>query len=165
MSVVFMASVDPAFLVYVDQLRDGHAESIDYTVDPAFIEVEESALRFLSPVCFRGEAYLAHEELILDLKVETEAQIPCRICNEWVAVPIKEPRLLHVEPISSLKRGHVDLRPILREALLLQVPHVVECNDGVCPQRKEIQSFLKEEDADSDSEIDGYQPFKQLDWE
>jgi len=157
-----MSSVDPAFLIYVDRLRDGQTESIDFQVAPEFLEIDENNLRFNHPVQFAGHAYLAQQELILNLEVRTLAQMPCRICNEWTDLPVHVPNLLHVEPTQELKRGYVDLRPILREALLLQLPHTVECSNGDCPKREEIQPYLRNTQAESGQGHDGYNPFKHL---
>ena len=157
-----MSSIDPAFLIYVDRLRDGQTESIDDQVPPDFLEVEDDNLRFDQPVKFTGQAYLAQQELILNLEVRTPALMPCRICNEWTEFAVHVPHLLHVEPTDELKRGYVDLRPVLREAILLQLPHTVECSGGHCPKRKEIQPYLKDGHSDSSSKNEGYKPFEHL---
>lgn len=150
-----------ALRIYVDRLKNQASETINESVPPDFIGVNEKDLRFTDPVDVTGEAYLAQDELILKLNVSTVAQMPCAICNQPTAIPI-DIELTNAEPIHGLKRGYFDLGDMIREAVLLDVPLVVECHDGQCPARSEMEPFLKKKKSGGDPG-DGYQPFADLD--
>jgi uncharacterized metal-binding protein YceD (DUF177 family) len=136
-----------AMKVYIDRLRDGHTEVFDAEVDPSFLEVDEPELTFRHPVKLVGKAYLAHDELVLNLTLSTQATVPCAICNDLFAYPIAVQDIVHVEPLSAVTKGIFDMSPVVREAILLEVPLVAECHGGICPERKEIEKFLKKEEA------------------
>lgn len=150
-----------ALRIYVDRLRHQDVELINETVPPDFIGVDDKDLRFTDPVNVTGEAYLAQDELVLKLAVSTVAQMPCSICNQLTAIPI-EIELTNAEPIQGLKRGFFDLGDMIREAVLLDVPLVVECHEGHCPARSEVEPYLKKKKSGQSPE-DGYQPFSDLD--
>ena len=59
--------IDDTCRIYVEQLRDGHSEKLNETLAPDFLEVHEADLSFVDPVIVSGEAYLADNELILQV--------------------------------------------------------------------------------------------------
>lgn len=146
--------------IYIDRLRKGASERIHLDLDPSFMNVQEKELVFDKPIHLDGEAYLAENELIIKISIRTEAQMTCSICNKLSPYAIEIKDLTHVVPIDEIK-GHIfELPPFLREAILLEVPFVVECSNGKCPERSQIQKFLadpKKKQAD-----EGYRPFKDL---
>lgn len=151
-----------ALRIYVDRLRTQGTESIQETVPPDFIGIQERELRFADPVQIAGEAYLAQDELVLRLTVDTEAQMPCAICNQLMSLPIHV-ELTHLEPVTGFKRGFFDMGDIIREAVLLEVPLVTECHSGNCPARSEVEPYLKKKKGSGLDSGDGYQPFADLD--
>jgi uncharacterized metal-binding protein YceD (DUF177 family) len=151
-----------ALRIYVDRLRTQGAEAIQETVAPDVIGVQEKDLRFVDPVRLAGEAYLAQDELVIRLTVDTEAQMSCAICNRLISVPLHV-ELTHLEPITSFKRGFFELGDIIREAVLLEVPLVAECNGGNCPARGEVELFLKKKKKSGLDSEEGYRPFADLD--
>ncbi len=157
-----MVSIDPAFKIYVDQLRAGKVEVLDAEVSPEFLDVEEKELSFSEPVALKGEAYLAQDELIVKVSATTHAQMPCRICNESCDVEVSIKNHLQVFPVGGLKRGYIDLREMLREALLLELPLTSECRGG-CSVRGEIGDYLREELEGGDDSETGFHPFADLD--
>lgn len=150
-----------ALRIYVDRLRAHEVEQIHETVPSDFLlEASEEDLQFLAPVRLEGEAYLAHQELVLKLSLSATALMPCAVCNKPVEVKIHIPELLHMEPLTAFKRGYFDMTDVVREAILLEVPLVTECQGGQCPDRKEMERYLKKK---SDREGDeGYHPFADL---
>lgn len=151
-----------AFKIYVDQLRDGHTELLDEEFSPELMEVEEDELRYLKPIKVSGETYLAEHELVLHLNIETEATIPCAICNEPASVKILLEGVYHAVPYEEIKSGIYVFKDLIRESLLLETPRFAEC-EGRCPRRKEVEKFLKEEASnDRQPPEEGQKPFANL---
>lgn len=153
------------FKIYVEQLRDGHVEKIDESIPSDFLGVQEKDLEFRDKVKVQGEAYLADDVLILHLNMESDAIIPCSICNKPVAYHVVILGLYHMEPLENIKAGIFYFNEIVREAILLETPRFTECENGQCPARKEISRYLKEPSASSNEEAEGFKPFADFDFE
>jgi uncharacterized metal-binding protein YceD (DUF177 family) len=166
-----MSEKDDRFKIYAEQLRDGHVEKINETYTPDFIDLDEERdeLHFNGNVEVNGEAYLADENLILHLKIDANATIPCSICNGPVEVEIELPNFYHMEPLADIKGGIFNFHEILREAILLEVPAFGECHGGNCPERPQVAKYIKATSSiksSGDDEIDeGYQPFADIDFD
>lgn len=156
---------DDHFRIFVEQLREGHTEEIDETFPPAFLDVHEKELVFTEPVTVKGEVYLAEDTLVLHLDIEAVAEVPCSVCNKPVEVPISIEGFYHAVPVNEIKGAVYDFSEVLRETILLEVPHLAECREGKCPQRKTIGKYLKKEKSPgSDDDGEGYRPFADLDF-
>ncbi len=153
-------TIDDQFRIYIDRLKDHHTEVLELALPPDFLDVHEPDLHFHQPVKVHGKAYLAHQELVLDLDVAATAIMPCAICNEPTEIPLELEHLLLVEPLSEVQAGVFDMRPLIREAILLEVPLTVECIGG-CPKRNEVEQFLKKEAADNPNSEE-FRPFEGL---
>ncbi len=94
--------------------------------------------------------------MILRLKAKTIAKIPCSICNELVTVPI-EVDVSHAEPLEEIL-SIFPFGPLLREDIFLQLPKFAECQNN-CPERKNIQKFLKTPASPARSESEGGSQF------
>jgi|688.fasta_scaffold03504_9 uncharacterized metal-binding protein YceD (DUF177 family) len=159
--------MDDAFKIYIEQLRDGHTEKLEETFDSGFLEVTEKDLSFQDPILLKGDAYLAEDMLILNLNVETQAILPCSICNTPVKIALRIGGFYHAEPIEQIKGGIFNFKEVLREMILLDAPHFAEC-EGRCPRRQEIAKYLKEpqkENTAHPQEDEGYHPFADFDWD
>lgn len=152
--------MDDRFNIYVEQLRDKDEERIQLTVAPDFLGVDEPDLQFEAPVHLQGEVYLADQELLFRWNIETEAKIRCTICNEWTPVTVKIVHFYTSIPLSEIKSGVYNFKELLRETVLLEVPHFAECDEGNCPKRKEFSPFLKGDAPETDTQ--GYHPFAEL---
>ena len=130
--------------IYIDRLREEKTETIEETLSPAYIDVDEPDLKFNAPVKNQGKAYLAEEHLVIQLKIETAAMISCSICNEPVKTPILLSNYYQTEELSQIKGQVYDYLLPLREAILLEVPSFVECM-GNCPKRAELKKYLQED--------------------
>ena len=148
--------------IFIDRLRDGHTETIDERLPSGLLEIREPDLVFDREVEVQGEAYLAQDELILRLNVQSECQIPCLVCNEAVSVPIKIENAYHAEPLQEVKGAVLDLKEILREMILLEIPPYVECCPGNCPKRPQIAPFMKPVEEAAKEEEEGNRPFSRL---
>ncbi len=156
-----MTVIDPALKIYVEQLRGGKTQHLSESISPEFLGVQEAELAFHSPVVIEGEAYLAQDDLVIQVDVQTAAQIPCRVCNELFSYEISIQKLMHIEPITDLKRGYFDISEVLREAILLEIPVIAECHNGHCPARKDMEGYLKQS-VEEDQAEEGYHPFEGL---
>ncbi len=155
--------MNEAFKIYIDQLRDGHSEKILEKLDPKFLDLHEEDLSFVDSVYIKGEAYLAEKDLVLHLDIETFASIPCSICNEEVKVAINLKNFYHSTPAAEITSGIFNFKETLRENILLMTPLFAECNNGQCPERKELKKFFRDgESPDTNSEDKGYHPFAHL---
>ena len=157
--------MEDAFKIYVEQLRDGHVEKLNESYEPAFLEIDEKDVSFMDPVLVKGEAYLAEDELILHLSIETKVILPCIVCNDRVKVPVLIQNAIQAVPLSEIKGGVLNMKELLREVILLDTPAFAEC-EGKCPRRKEIAKYLKEtEGKQQPNEEDGFTPFADLKWD
>ena len=82
--------------------------------------------------------------------------MPCSICNADQEQPLFLENFYHTESIADLKVPIFDLEPVLREALLVEVPHYVECKSG-CKERHKVMPYVREEEV--------YYPFSGIDKE
>jgi uncharacterized metal-binding protein YceD (DUF177 family) len=158
--------MDDAFKIYVEQLRDGHIEKIDEVFPSDILGVHEKDLDYEDDVLVKGDAYLAEENLILNLSISTFAILPCTICNEPVRVKVEVNRLYHAIPLEEIKGGVYSFKELVREAVILESPVFAEC-EGKCPRRQELARYFRKKVPPSEgpSDHDGYQPFANLDWD
>ncbi|MCC5831819.1 MAG: hypothetical protein JJU12_02105 [Chlamydiales bacterium] len=130
------------FKIFVHRLKDGQKERIEETLSPVFMDIHEKDLAFNVPVKIHGEAECADQALVLRLHIETEAAMPCAICNENVRVKLEIPDFCHTEEFEDIKGDVFDFKDILREAILLELPSRAECGNGKCPEREALAKFF-----------------------
>jgi uncharacterized metal-binding protein YceD (DUF177 family) len=155
--------MESPFKIFVDRLKKEDKLEIHEVVSPDFLDVHEEDLSFQNKVIVDGEAYLAHDELILHLAAEAEALIACAICNERVPTKVHLEAFYHAEPLKQIKGAVFDYQELLRESILLETPEFVEC-EGKCPKRKNLKKYLKSEESslEKTSDAEGYKPFSDL---
>lgn len=149
-----------AFIVHIDRLRGGAVQKIALLLSPEFFDINEPDLFFQDQVELSGDVYLAENELVLHLNASTIAHMPCSICNKILPISLTIKGFYHTEPLSEIKGALFDLRDPLREALLLELPKIVECKGG-CKERDSIASFLKK-DPETPDAPETYFPFSDL---
>lgn len=152
--------MDESFKIYADRLKDGHRETIVEQLPPDFLDVQETGLAFPAPIKIEGEAYLADSSLIIHLEITTEAIMPCAICNQATLVKIHISNFYHAQETSEIKGGVFDLKETLRETILLELPTVVECQNGNCPERKEMMKYCSKNEKQQSQ--DDHHPFANL---
>jgi uncharacterized metal-binding protein YceD (DUF177 family) len=150
--------------IYIDRLKSGHALKIDEMLSPDFLEVDEEDLLFENLVRIKGEAYLANEHLIVHFNVETQACLPCSICNDPIHIPIIIQNVYLSQPLVEIKGAIFDMTNEIRESILLQTPLFTECHNGKCPERENLKQFLKSAQKESKNDIVHF-PFADLDKE
>lgn len=134
--------MDETFLIYVDRLKKGGVEKLKEEVPPAFLDVHEEEMAFEEPVHFEGEAYLADDTLVLNLTMRTGVRMVCSICNKPVSIAINVANHYHCVPLAEVKTGVYSFESVVREAILLEAPHFVECGEGKCPERKSLDRYF-----------------------
>lgn len=147
--------IDDQFRIYVDRLSDGRVEEINLSFDPAFMDVQEEELAFPSQVAIKGKAYVSDGRLILSLKLQTHAQLPCSICNQLTKIPVVIGDFIHTQEIATIKGNIFNVSHVLREAILLELPLTAECLNGACPQREELKQYFTKPKGT-------YSPFEEL---
>ena len=145
------------FCIYIDRLKGDEVQKIDLTLPPDFFEVNEPGIGLNAPVKVSGQAYLTDDDLVLHLTASTVMQMPCAICNKMVPITLAIKDFYHAEPLSNIRTAVFDLRSVLREALLVELPNHAECQ-GKCPERASIEAYLHKEEKDSEH----YFPFSDL---
>ncbi len=151
--------MEEKLLLYTDRLNSGKSEEISCELPPSFLAVEEKELHFMAPIKLEGEAYIAEDSLVIHLKIETEARMPCSICNEETVLAITLPSFYHVEQLEDIRSRVFDYSPLVREGILLELPLMIEC-DGSCPKREELEKYLKSEPTKVKDEVQ--YPFEDL---
>jgi len=134
-----ISGMEDDFKIYVDRLREGREELIDFTKDPTFIGIPEE---FSEPVRISGVAYLANEHLIMRLNIETKAQFTCGICSEPSCVPIAIKEFYQTVELAKIPHSVFNFGDLVRDAILLHIPHTFECGGGNCPHREELSNYF-----------------------
>ena len=137
--------------IYTDRMKDGQSDSFKGTVSTTTLLPKELDVAFSDTLELLGEAYVAGDHLIIKLKIKASAWIPCAICNELVETPIILDNFYHAEPLEAITAGVFDFSELLRNDLLLELPHFAECQ-GKCPQREHIKKFLTKTNEKSSSQ-------------
>ena len=135
--------MEEKFTIWIDRLGEDKIQKINGSFSPIFLGIEENELEFRSPVQVQGKAYLADEELIIQLSASTKATLPCGICNKMTDCKLEITNFYHAQPIGEIKGGLFDFSEPLREALLLELPNYVECTEGNCPARATMTPYLR----------------------
>jgi uncharacterized metal-binding protein YceD (DUF177 family) len=152
--------MNSAFKILIDRLKGGLTQKIEEGLAPGFLGSDEPELQFRSKVHVKGEAYLTDEHLVIHLKAHTKIFMPCAICNQMIEVPLEVDNFYHTQPIEEIPSAVFDYSEALREALLIELPKIVECNSGSCPARENLQPFLRSQQR---SENTTYFPFADMD--
>ena len=141
------------YIVSIDRVRSEDSTKIEESFSPEFLAIAEQDLLFTAPVVVEVELSLGGDFLLIAGNITTEAQCRCKICNELFPIPLSID--FHWTTEEDLSQ-ELDLLPILREHILLEIPPFAECQDGNCPERKIVQNYFAKPEAPSS-------PFSDLD--
>lgn len=145
------------FDLYIDRLKNDDIEQILESVEPSSLGLEaENELSFSGKIVISGQAYLAKNHLILDLKIKANAIMPCSICNEDAETKLSIDDFSQTVEICEIKSSIYNFKEDVRSAILLKVPQFIECSDGQCPNRKDVNKYLNSQSKDTHS------PFSEL---
>jgi len=142
------------FTIPLDRLLNGKTHLIDQKISSDFMHLNEKDLIFKDPITIKGKAYLAQDDIILSINIYATSKITCSICNELTDFAINIENLYITQEIKELE-NFWDYQEHVREIILLEIPPFLECNDGHCSKREQIDPYLKDEKED-------YYPFKEL---
>ena len=145
------------FCIYIDRLKEGVVQKIDLSLSPDFFEVSEQGLCLDKPTQVTGETYLTDEDLVVHFSASTIVQMPCAVCNQMTPFILAVKNFYHAEPLINIRTAVFDIRSVVREALLVELPNVIECN-GECKERASITPYLRKAEQNSES----YFPFSDL---
>lgn len=151
--------MEEAFKIYVDRLQGKEEEVLEETFSPKDISLNDSEALFTSPILLKGEAFVAEGNLVLHLNIETRVALTCAICNETVDVKMHIRDFYHNEDLLQIQGGVFNFKELLREILFLELPVVAECNNGDCPERKNLVKFLNKKNT---QDANSYHPFSDL---
>lgn len=152
--------MEDAHIIYLERLRNQRGEEeLELKLSPDFLDVTEEGLSFDKDVRVSGRASLVEEELILEFEAQTEAYISCTICCQPVLTKVVTGSVIHAVPVSEASSGVWDMRPLIREEILLETPLFAECG-GACPEREALSPYLSK--PQEKKGVEGQQPFAGL---
>lgn len=147
-------------MIYIDRLKKGNEEKISFMIPPSFMEIDEEQLKFIDPIAVFGKAYLTEEHLVLHLTIQTSAQMPCKMCNIEKAYPVHIDNYYHTENLTAIQGGIFSMAPVIRDAILLDIPAYYACDIEECEGKQTTKKILKSRENQEDGE--SYHPFANL---
>jgi uncharacterized metal-binding protein YceD (DUF177 family) len=154
--------MDNTLKLYIARLQVQEEEEIKEILSPKFLEIEETDLSFNTPVYIQGKAYITGDHLIIQLNIKTKATLPCNICNKSTDIILELNNFYYTESLETIKKGVFDYQKPIREAIILEVPQFIECNNGNCIERKNIDNYIVKEKITT-KENDTRLPFSNID--
>lgn len=127
--------------IYIDRLANDSVENFDLSIQPSYFEIEEKELKLIDVVSLKGSAYLANDHLIIELSINTQAQMPCSICNDFFPFIVEIFSIRLNVPISKISNSIYDLTDEVRNQILLTIPSFSECTGGNCSEREVINLY------------------------
>ena len=143
------------FDIYTDRLSGQKEEKIALTVNYDELGFDKE-LVFSKPITIDAKVYAVSDFLIVHATLTTGLSLPCHICNKEVNQNIDIPDFYFTKPLKEIPHKIVSLIPIFREAILLQVPSVIECG-GNCPHRDNLKKYMENNPSKAN-----YHPFAGL---
>jgi len=137
------------FKIYIDRLEGDRTEKINITTDSAFLDINEKELCFNDSVAIRGQAEMQNDFLILRLQIETVYESICSVCNRLTKQKLILKNCNFCIPRSDIKQAAFDFQDLARQAILLEIPAFLECNEGNCKERKNVEQFTKKPKGDT----------------
>ncbi|WP_053368837.1 YceD family protein [Bacillus sp. FJAT-27245] len=134
--------------------------AIDELVNADEIKEIDSSVRGVSPIRVTGRADIGPHKAVFNIRLTGHLVLPCSRTlvdvNYPVDVETTETFLFNTSGYETDEEAHqvkgdvVDLMPVIREILLLEIPIQVFCNDanpeGAAPQSGKDWEVVREED-------------------
>lgn len=149
------------YLIYLDRLKRGEKEDLTGTISAEVFEIEENDLLCKDPIEVKGEAYISDDHLILHFSAYTRVTMPCSICNAMIEQAIQVKNAYQTIELSEINGTTFPSEQTIRDTLLLELPHFVECNNGNCSERPLIEPYLHNPEEEKGEDI--HYPFSGLD--
>lgn len=132
------------FKVYIGRLRE-RPERHSLKVASDFLEINEPLLQFLDPIELKIYHYLADQVLICEWEIKAKFSTICSVCGESCQDSIEIDSYSHAEELANIPQSVFNFKDLLRDTILLHVPHTVECCGGKCPKREILSAYLVKE--------------------
>ncbi len=132
-------------LVQVDlrSLEEGELFILKGSLSPESLDLDQNETKQFSAVAYNLEGQLFSESLVMKVDLKGEKTISCKICNKEFTTEILIEKAHEIISLDDVAGYKVDLIPTLRNLFLLEDPGVLECNNGSCTDRPEVENFLK----------------------
>lgn len=108
-----------SFKIYVDQL-EGVESAIKSSISAQELDLEDRELKIAAPIEVSGCSYIAGSELVIQIDIATKIAIPCRICNEWVTLPLEIEDCYLTTSLEEIKGGFFILTNSLERLFYLK---------------------------------------------
>jgi uncharacterized metal-binding protein YceD (DUF177 family) len=139
--------------IALDQLQDGESLTIEESLPPSFLQIDDTDLICNRPIYLKGSVTRASGHLLLRFVAQTEVFMPCSFCNEMTLVPLKTGELTYESDETIFDYSH-----LVREEVILMIPQFAECAGGHCPHRSLIDQLRKKKSASTSY----HTPFSEL---
>jgi len=133
--------------IYIDRLALGKSENIEVILPFDFLQADDEDVRFCAPISVKGEAYVADDHLILRLSLGTQFSTKCAICNGACEVQISLEHFYQTVPLAKIPSAVFNFGDLVRDALLLEIPHSSECGGGSCQEREGLKKYFSNGDS------------------
>jgi uncharacterized metal-binding protein YceD (DUF177 family) len=150
-------------VIHIDRLKEGKSLKIEETFSPKDLDLGDDSLTFDSRIEIKGNTYLAEDHLVIQLDIKGSAIMPCLVCNKETKIPFFLKNVYITKPTDDISSGSFSFKDDLREAIYLDLPAYAECQEGDCPERKNMQNYLKQSSSSGAAKKeDHYFPFNSL---
>ena len=129
--------------LYVDRLRAGEYKNSSFVTSPIIMEGINNEASYDHDIKVETDATIAAEFLILNISIETEVKIFCKICNSPITKKISVSEKHVSFSLSDMKSGLFSLAPFICELININTPRYQECK-GNCPERDTLSKYLKQ---------------------
>ena len=153
----------PVLTIYPRHILDDPVE-LQATLPPEVLELNDFAARAKAPVQVELTVQRDGESLIVTGHLETVLSVLCCRCGDWIDRPVKVDnfvQLLEAEEIAKV--DSIDLTPLVREDILLDLPVAASCRltaDWKCPFTG--KAYPEPKAGESPSPIHGEDIWKEL---
>lgn len=141
--------------IYVDRLSGQKEEKLAFSLSPKALSLN-SEITLKAPVVVKGKVYTASDFLIVNAHLSTQIETNCHICSKPVVKNIEVANYYFTKPLEEIPHKIFSLAPIFREAIVLQLPSVVECQVS-CPGRDHLKKYMGSKEPQ-----EGFFPFESL---
>ena len=143
--------------LHLDQLQGMEVKEFTIQAKAAFLG-EEEGYCWMDPVVCHIRAQRTSEEVILWCSATLSYSRHCSCCEEPLIQQLMVRDAVCTLDAHAVRHGIIDLAPLLREELLLELPLFSDCGDRCCPHRQSLTGCLKKQPAAEEQ----HYPFRHL---
>ncbi len=127
----------------LNQLEEGVETHFSFSLSTEELTSADCSFSYKSPLKIKGKHYKTNDFLIIYFSANLEALRPCKICNEETSLPIEINNHTIAQQIDEIREETFDIQDTIRSYTLGEIPDIIECNNGQCPERASIEKYLK----------------------